>query len=148
MAVKLSALRADRLLTPGRFLVLISARGCVDFRVILRMERLGQLKNFNYLIGNRTRDLLVCSVVPQPTTLPLIPKQWSPALTLGSWVLMPLDAWMSVRVSSESGLSCVGKGIGCADHPSKEFYQVSVRFMISELINSEREQIREPNQSK
>jgi hypothetical protein len=28
------------------------------------------MKNFNDTIGNRTRDLLTCSAVPQPTALP------------------------------------------------------------------------------
>jgi hypothetical protein len=33
----------------------------------VRLEGLGQLKN---PIGNRTRDHTVCSIVPQPSTLP------------------------------------------------------------------------------
>jgi hypothetical protein len=36
---------------------------------ILWLERLNQLKKSNDLIGNRTRDFLTRSVVPQPTTL-------------------------------------------------------------------------------
>jgi hypothetical protein len=36
---------------------------------IVRLEVLGQLKKI-HLIGTRTRDLLVCSIVPQPTMLP------------------------------------------------------------------------------
>jgi hypothetical protein len=44
MAVRLSALRADRPLSLGRFLVLISARGWSDPGAIVRLERLGQLK--------------------------------------------------------------------------------------------------------
>jgi hypothetical protein len=44
MAVRLSALGAGRALLSGRFLVLISVRGCVDPRAIARLERLGQLK--------------------------------------------------------------------------------------------------------
>jgi hypothetical protein len=51
MAVRLSALRAG----PG---------------AILRLELLGKLKKSNDLIGNRTRDLPACSIVPQPTKLP------------------------------------------------------------------------------
>jgi hypothetical protein len=44
MAAKLSALRAIRFSTPGRFLVLISVRGWVDPRVIVQMEELRNLK--------------------------------------------------------------------------------------------------------
>jgi hypothetical protein len=45
MAVRLSALRADHHLPPGRFLLLISVRDWVDTRAIARLEGLGQLKN-------------------------------------------------------------------------------------------------------
>jgi hypothetical protein len=45
MVVRLSALRAGRPLLPERFLVLISVRGLVDPRAIVRLEELGQLKN-------------------------------------------------------------------------------------------------------
>jgi hypothetical protein len=31
---------------------------------------LNKLKKFIHVIGNRTRDLPACSIVPQPTTLP------------------------------------------------------------------------------
>jgi hypothetical protein len=38
----------------------------------VRLEGLGQLKKkkFSDLIGKQTRDLAICSLVPQPTTLP------------------------------------------------------------------------------
>jgi hypothetical protein len=36
----------------------------------MRLEGLGKLKKKIHLIGTRTRDLPVCSIVPQPTTLP------------------------------------------------------------------------------
>jgi hypothetical protein len=45
MAVSLSDLRAGRPLPPGRFLVIISVTGRVDSRAIVRLEKLGQLKN-------------------------------------------------------------------------------------------------------
>jgi hypothetical protein len=62
MAVR-SALRTSRPLPPGRFLVLISVRGCEAGRIM-------STEKCNGLIGNRTRDLPACSIVPQPTTLP------------------------------------------------------------------------------
>jgi hypothetical protein len=78
MAVRLSALRASHPLPPGIFLVLISVRGWVDPRAMVRLEELGKLKKIR-LIWNVTRDLLACSIVPQPTTLPRAP----------SWVMLP-----------------------------------------------------------
>jgi hypothetical protein len=45
MDVRFSALRVRRSLSPVRILVLISVRGSVDLRVIVRLEGLGHLKN-------------------------------------------------------------------------------------------------------
>jgi hypothetical protein len=39
----------------------------------VQLEGLGQLKKSSNLIGNGTRDLPACSIVPQPTTLPGAP---------------------------------------------------------------------------
>jgi hypothetical protein len=46
MSVRLSAIRACRPLPPGRFMVLISVRGLVDPRAIVRLEGLGLLKKW------------------------------------------------------------------------------------------------------
>jgi hypothetical protein len=56
-------------LPPGRFLVLIFVRGWVDPRAIVQLEGLGKLKK-STSSGTWTGDLLACSIVPQPTTLP------------------------------------------------------------------------------
>jgi hypothetical protein len=72
MAVRLSALRAGRPLPLRRFLVLISVRGRVDLGAMVRLE--GSIEKSND-IGNRTRDLLACSIVPQATTIPRAPTE-------------------------------------------------------------------------
>jgi hypothetical protein len=74
MAVRLSALSASWPLPPRRFLVLISVRGWVDPRAIVLLEGLGKLKKSSNFIGNRTCDLPVCNIEPQPTTLPCAPQ--------------------------------------------------------------------------
>jgi hypothetical protein len=57
----------------GRFLVLISVRGSVDPRAVVRLGRIRSTKKSNYLIGNQTRYLKACSIVLQPAILPRAP---------------------------------------------------------------------------
>ena len=52
------------------FLVLISVRGWVDRQGHSVPGRTMPKKNSNDAIGNRTRDLPVCTAVPQPTASP------------------------------------------------------------------------------
>jgi hypothetical protein len=68
----LSALRTGRLYTPPQeiFLVLISVRVWVNPRGHSAAGRFMSMKNSNDTIGNQTRDLRICSAVPQPTAPP------------------------------------------------------------------------------
>jgi hypothetical protein len=72
MAARLSALHAGHLLSPKKFLVLISVRGWVDPRAIVWLEGLGKLKK-STSSRTRTGDLPACSIVPQPTMQPCAP---------------------------------------------------------------------------
>jgi hypothetical protein len=61
---------------PGRFLVLISIRGSVKPGAIVRLNGLGELKKFNDLNGIQIRDIPVCSIAPQSTTLRVPCQNW------------------------------------------------------------------------
>jgi hypothetical protein len=67
MTVRFSAFPAGRPLLPGRFLALISVRGGIDLRAIIRLEEFGQFKKIQL---NKTHDLPACSIMLQPTALP------------------------------------------------------------------------------
>jgi len=64
--VRLSSLRTGRLYPQEIFLVLIFVRGCQP-QGHIAAGRIMSMQNSNGTIGNRTRDLPVCSAVPQPT---------------------------------------------------------------------------------
>jgi hypothetical protein len=71
MEVNSLALRSGRPLRSHqrRFLVLVPVRGRVNLRAIVRLDTLSKLRKSSAFIGSRNRDLPVCSVLPQPTTL-------------------------------------------------------------------------------
>jgi hypothetical protein len=57
----------------------------------------------------------------------LKPELPSLARALGSWIRIPLKAWMSVCVYSVFVLSCVVAALRWADSPFKRSYQLRIR---------------------
>jgi hypothetical protein len=55
----------------------------------------------------------------------------SPAWTLGSWVRIPLEAWMFVFILC---VCCPVAALRRADHSSKESYQLSLSVRLRNLI--------------
>jgi hypothetical protein len=70
--MSLSALRAGPSLPSRRFLLVISERLSQPQGHSVA-GRIRSIEKSNHFIGNRTRDLSACSIVPQPTTLPRVP---------------------------------------------------------------------------
>jgi hypothetical protein len=68
-----SALCSSRILPPGKFLAIVSLRSSVDRRAIVASGKIRSFEKFGDFFGNRTY-YPACSVVPQPTTLPLPPR--------------------------------------------------------------------------
>jgi hypothetical protein len=97
--MRLSAPCAGRPLPPGIFLVLISVRGWFDPQGHSAAGRIRSVEKSSELIGNRTCDLLACSIVPQPTMLPHAPIistaflfYRTPVWVLVEWLNMLLHA--------------------------------------------------------
>jgi hypothetical protein len=67
----------------------------------------------------------------------------SPAQTLGSWVRIPLEAWLSARVSSVFVLSCVGSGLATGLITVQEFLPTVYKIHSWRLIDGK--QARGPN---
>jgi hypothetical protein len=72
--VRLSALRTGRLYPQKGFLVLICVKRLSRPQGHNATGRIKLLKNSSDSIWNRTRDVPVCSAVPQPTAPPRTPK--------------------------------------------------------------------------
>jgi hypothetical protein len=63
--MRLSALHAGRPLPLGKFLVLISAIGAVDSRIVVRLEGIGQLKNPMISSGIKPATFRIVAPLPR-----------------------------------------------------------------------------------
>jgi hypothetical protein len=60
------------------------------------LEGSGQLIKSSDLVGIRTRDLPVCSIVPQPTTLPRAPNYFGAQNMMESFTLQICKLLMNI----------------------------------------------------
>jgi hypothetical protein len=104
-----AALLAGRPLPPRRFPVLISVRGSVDPRAIVRLEGLGRYKNRTTSSGIEPANLRLAAVL-QPTTLPRTPSSGRFKPRIIFTVLVSKQA----RLREDStGQSCLGYSSYC-----------------------------------
>jgi hypothetical protein len=103
-AVRLSALCDGRPLLPGRFLVRFSASGWVNICGHSAVRRIKSTEKLNDLIWNRTRDLPVCIIVPQPNMLSCAQSVYQPTTGWAAVVRLPVR----VRISSISSRPVLG----------------------------------------
>ena len=94
--VRLSALRTGRLYPPGNIPGTHFCQRLSQPQGHSVARRIMSMKNSNDTIGNRTRDLLACSTVPQPTEPPRAP---SSSLVL-LFTVMCSDIFMYVTYTS------------------------------------------------
>jgi hypothetical protein len=124
MAVRLSSLRADRPLHPGRFLVLSPVRVCVYPRAIVAAGMIRSSEKSNDFFGSRNCDLPACSIVPQPTTLlHAPPPEYTVSISLHEYILY--------QILYQLGMEQIGKPMTNAD--IRQFVSVG-RYMVC-MIN-------------
>jgi hypothetical protein len=69
----------------------------------MQLEGLGKLKEFTGLIGNRTRDILACGILPQATTVHCVRFEVSAAVTMknAGFMVVRIVALVKTDVSKE-----------------------------------------------
>jgi hypothetical protein len=81
--------------------------------------RIRSIKKSNDLIGNRTRDVPACSVVPEPTTLPR-----ATLLVRNLWVNAFLDQSMKIQKGGPYSLRCRCERVGSRSYCQTTYKQL------------------------